>query len=71
LAKASSLLFPSLMQPGREGTYTVKPPSSLGSSTILSFTICHLSRLLKTNVTVNDTIRHREKAVKYLSVLLF
>ncbi len=32
---ASSRESPSLMQPGSVGTYAVKPPSSLGSSTIL------------------------------------
>ena len=31
--KASSLLFPSLMQPGRAGTYMVNPPSCAGSRT--------------------------------------
>lgn len=31
LRRASSLVFPSLMQPGRAGTVTVYPPSSLGS----------------------------------------
>ena len=36
-ATASSLVFPSLIQPGSEGTTAVKPPSSLGSRTTLSF----------------------------------
>jgi hypothetical protein len=42
LVKASSRESPSLMQPGRAGTKTVYPPSSLGSNTILSFTLSPL-----------------------------
>jgi len=33
---ASSLVSPSEMHPGRDGTYAVKPPSSCGSKTIAS-----------------------------------
>ena len=36
-ARPWSTVSPSLMQPGREGTYTVKPPSSLGSKTTITF----------------------------------
>src|SRR3972149_4906268 len=35
--RASLRVSPSLMQPGRDGTIAVKPPSSLFSNTTLSF----------------------------------
>ena len=42
-ASASSLVSPSLMQPGKEGTVAVNPPSSLGSRFTLRF-ISHLQK---------------------------
>src|SRR5687767_7236679 len=45
LAKASSYVSPSLIQPGKEGTYTVKPPSSLGSKSMVSFIVSPLRGL--------------------------
>src|SRR3972149_8951321 len=40
--RASSSVSPSLMHPGNEGTYTVYPPSSEGSSTTRIFIIYSL-----------------------------
>ena len=45
LANASVSVSPSLMQPGKAGTCTVKPPSSDGSRTTFSFIISLLSKI--------------------------
>src|SRR3989338_4942000 len=48
---ASSLFSPCDMQPGKDGTYAVKPPSSCGSKTIVNFILP-----IKQNKYINMTV---------------